>query len=861
VEAEARLDNESVTATIPGVFTGTRLVVQRRTALSTLGLSTALCVVGAVGTLAYRQFLRVDARARAVSHTHQVLQTADALTIAVRDAAAARRAFALEGDEATLRPYQGALARVSLARAHLRHLTRDNPLQQRRLGPLEQALDARLAQLDEATKERLARGFDPQRELALVARGDSLNSALVALTDEFKDLEQRLLEEREATFRADSARVRRLMVLGFGGSTAILVVAFLLLRVEVRLRRRSESALSEREARLSIILDGIGDGVIATDTAGVITHINPMAARSTGWPGVEAVGRPFQEVFRIINEKTRAAESDPVARVLEEGKAIGLGPVHPVLLLARDGVERPLAHSGAPIFDDRGLRGTVIVFRDVSASRDVEARFRHLVEAAPDAIVISDARGRIVTVNDQATALFGYSADELLGRDVEMLIPDSFRARHVEHRRRYAVAPAVRSMGAGRNLFGRRKDGTELPIEVSLSPVQTPEGLQVIAAVRDVTHRRELERFRDEYVGYISHDLKNPLSVITLQARLLARSLAGHGTAEEKRALGVIADSAASIDRMVRELLEMAYVESGQVELHPEPVALAPFLQSVIDRALSTSSRQRVQLEILAPATVSAESRRLERVVVNFLQNAIKYSPPETPILVRLGLDAGQAKVSVSDHGPGVPPEERASVFEKYKRTSSAKGKEGLGLGLYISRKIVEAHGGDIGVEAGPAGGAAFYFRLPLVAGLAEPRSTAKAPAEAPERGLRGLKVLLVDDEPNAVKALAMLLGDDGLEITAATSGEQALALAESRRPDVAVLDVQMPGMSGLVLLEHLRALHAGLPVVIMTGHLERDAGIVAARARGGVAYVGKPVDVEELTRTLVRVCAPPPDR
>jgi PAS domain S-box-containing protein len=827
-----------------------------RTAVSTLGLSIALGVTAVVGTLAYRQLLLLDARAGEVTHARQILQTADALTIAVRDAAAARRVFALSGDESMLAPYQGARERVSIARADLRLRARDDPAHHRRLEAIERALDARLAQLDEATTDQRARGFDPQRELGLVARGDSLHLRLGALIEELKAVEERLLDEREAAYRADSARVRRMLVLGFAASTAILVLAFLLLRSEVGLRRRSERALGEREQRLSIILNSIGDGVIATDAAGRVTHLNPVAGQITGWPGDQALGRPFSEVFRIVDEETRAAEPDPVARVLAERKTVGFD--RPSTLLARDGVERPVLDTGAPILDERGdLRGAVIVFRDVSAIRAVEARFRHLVEAAPDGIVIADAQGRIVSVNDQTKALFGYSGAELLGQDVELLIPAALRARHVEHRRLYAAAPGVRAMGAGLNLVGLHKDGSELPIEVSLSPVRTPEGLQVIAAVRDVTRRRELERIRDEYMGFLSHDLKSPLTIITLHAHLLARSLAGQGSAEDKRAVRVIAENAAFIDRMVSELLEMAYVESDAIELHPEPLALAAFLQSVLERTVSSSDRPRVQLEVLAPATVSAESRRLERVVVNFLQNALKYSPPGSPISVRLDRHDGQATVSVSDRGPGVPPEERASVFAKYKRASSAKGKEGLGLGLYISRKIVEAHGGAIGVEQGSEGGAAFYFRLPCVTDGAEPEATESAPTPAPERRLRGLKLLLVDDEPNAVGALATLLGDDGIEVTTATSGEQALALVESGRLDVAVLDVQLPGMSGLVLLERLRALQAGLPAVFMSGHRESDAGIAAARSQPGVAYVGKPVDIEELTRTLVRLGVP----
>ena len=189
-------------------------------------------------------------------------------------------------------------------------------------------------------------------------------------------------------------------------------------------------------------------------------------------------------------------------------------------------------------------------------------------------------------------------------------------------------------------------------------------------------------------------------------------------------------------------------------------------------------------------------------------------------------------------------------MFDKYKRTDSARSKEGLGLGLYISRKIIEAHQGEIGVGGVPGQGATFFIRLPRIADAPKPASVAPVALAAGSR-LRGLKVLLVDDEINAISALIMLLGDEGLDVAGVTSGEEALTRAASQRPEVAVLDVQMPGMSGLTLLERLREQHPRLPAVIMSGHMEHHAGIAEARRNGDVSYVGKPVDVDELLRTI----------
>jgi two-component system CheB/CheR fusion protein len=237
--------------------------------------------------------------------------------------------------------------------------------------------------------------------------------------------------------------------------------------------------------------------------------------------------------------------------------------------------------------------------------------------------------------------------------------------------------------------------------------------------------------------------------------------------------------------------------------------------------------------------------------VVNFVQNALKYSPPDSTLRVRLDRRGDQAAISVIDAGPGIAAGDESFVFDKYRRTASARGKEGLGLGLYISRKIIEAHGGEIGLESTPGKGATFFVRLPRIAAVAAAAPPLAQPRPAaPSR----LKVLLVDDEVNAVSALTMLLGEEGLDVQGATSGEEALAAATTARPDVVVLDVQLPGMSGLTLLTRLRELHPALPAIIMSGHMEHHEGIAGAREGSGAAYVSKPIDVDELVRTIARV-------
>jgi PAS domain S-box-containing protein len=350
------------------------------------------------------------------------------------------------------------------------------------------------------------------------------------------------------------------------------------------------------------------------------------------------------------------------------------------------------------------------------------------VESIPDAVVVVDPRGRIVQVNAHTEAMFGYSRGELRGQQIEMLVPELLRDEHAAHRRGYEEAPRNRAMGAGQNLAARHRSGREVPVEIMLSPGAAGT---VVAIVRDISVRRELERFRDEYLGYISHDLKNPLSIIALQARLLLQRLADRDLDEERGAVDTIAQCAVFIDRLVR-----------------------------------------------------------------------------------------------------------------------------LGLGLYISQKIIKAHDGLIGVDGASGTGSRFFFELPI-AGDARPRDavplTLDVSADKVRERLRGVRVLIVDDEPIAVSALGELLRDEGMLVSTATTGAQALGCIEPDPPDAAVLDVEMPGMSGLVLLQRLRERLPHLPAVFMTGYMPHHAGIAKARVETGAGYISKPVDVDELLRALVR--------
>jgi len=354
-----------------------------------------------------------------------------------------------------------------------------------------------------------------------------------------------------------------------------------------------------------------------------------------------------------------------------------------------------------------------------------------LLEFVPDAIVIADRSGRVVHVNHAAEEVFGWARHEIVGQAVEVLIPARFRGAHEVHRGRFEAAPRMRPMGPGLELVGLRKTGEEFPADISIAPIELGEERLSIAAVRDVTERRRTEekamlyrkaqaevRARDEFLSVASHELRTPVAALQLQLQTLKR-VAERSRDEVPRA---VADRIDSLERQTRrvavlvgELLDLSRLRLGRLELRREEVdvsevareAVAPFQEDGQGGRASP-----VRLDAPAPAVGLFDRVRLEQVLLNLLANAVKFGEGK-PIAVRVEAADGAVRLAVSDQGIGIGSDDHARIFDRFERAVSTQHFGGLGLGLFIVREIVEAHGGTIRVESAPGAGATFTVDLP----------------------------------------------------------------------------------------------------------------------------------------------------
>jgi len=360
------------------------------------------------------------------------------------------------------------------------------------------------------------------------------------------------------------------------------------------------------------------------------------------------------------------------------------------------------------------------------ALRDSDERYRRLLEAAPDAMVIADAQGRIVLVNAETERMFGYSREELYGQPVELLLPERFREGSPQQQQGYTEHPHTSIMGEGRELRGLRKNGSEFPAELGLSPVETPEGILVTAAIRDVSVRKrseehlvrtvaELKRSNDELqqFAYVSsHDLQEPLRMVTSYTQLLAKRYKGQLDSDADEFIGYAVHGCNRMKGLIQDLV--TYSRAGTTGKAPGDVSGEEALQEALTSLLITIEQSGAVVTNDSLPTIRADKTQLSQVFQNLIANAIKYRSAEVP-RVHVSAQNGDNEwiFSVRDNGMGIDPQYLERIFILFQRLHGQGEFGGTGIGLAICKKIVERQGGRIWVESQPEEGSTFYFTVP----------------------------------------------------------------------------------------------------------------------------------------------------
>jgi PAS domain S-box-containing protein len=687
------------------------------------GLGSAILL--ALAVLSYRESARTATDEDWVAHTHAVRAQIEGLYGDLTGAEANQRGYIITGEDDYLKLYSEAVASVHENYSSVQRLTADNPVQQAALDDLNPLIILRLSQMQESINSRVAQG--PAAGIAAVQnnRGGDTMAGIRAIIARMTAEEDRLLTARTAMANASERKVKSVIVLGYALAFVFLFVASAVVYNEMENRRKAEESAEIYGSLVQSVKDY---AIFVLDTRGRVVTWNPGAEKIKGYRASEIIGQHLSKFYPPddvaagkpeIELNTAAVEG----QYEEEGWRV-----------RKDGSRFWASVTITAVRDSEGnLRGFSKVTGDFTQRKKIadalqlsERKFRALFDFSPDAIVVSDQKGKIVQTNSQVRAVFGYGHDELFGLRVETLIPERFRNLHPGHRAEYNAHPRTRPMGAGMELYGKRKDGTEFPVEISLSPLETEEGVLVTSAIRDISERRRVEREiarrsaeleaankeLETFCYSVSHDLRAPLRGIDGFSQALLEDYGGKLDSAAQDSLQRIRAATQRMGMLIDDLLNLS--RFTRMEMQRQPTDLSAIGKEVAATLQQSQPRRDVEV-VIAPELRSESDPRLMRVVLeNLLGNAWKFTSKKQHARIEFGKTKSNETSAffVKDNGAGFDPAYAGRLFGAFQRLHAMTEFPGTGVGLATVQRIILRHGGRIWAESAVDQGATFYFTV-----------------------------------------------------------------------------------------------------------------------------------------------------
>jgi PAS domain S-box-containing protein len=643
-------------------------------------------------------------------------------------------------------------------------------------------------------------------------------------------------------------------------------------------RRRAEDALRTREAELELITDTTPLMLTRCSRDLRYVYVNRAYANMLGLEPQEIIGRPIVE---IMGAAAFESVRPQVEKVLQ-GQPVEYSQEVP---FESAGVRHLSATYRPDVASDGAVVGWVASISDITDRKGTEKALRQfaaIVESTDDAIIGMDLDGLVTSWNNAANELYGYAPEEIIGKDVSILIPPE----HFQDQGQLLARIRSGERVVHYETVRMAKSGKRIYVSLTVSPIQDASGALIGASkiARDITERRRVEaereellrrehearaeaeianRVKDEFLANLSHELRTPLNAIVGWAGMLKNTKL---TPEEtRRAIEIIDRNAKAQTQLIESVLDVSRIVSGKLQFDSRPVEVDKVLEAAIDSMRPAADAKHIEIRAQVSANVtlvSGDFNRLQQVIWNLLSNAVKFSPAGTAIDVQLKTAGSQLQIVVKDNGQGISAEFLPHVFERFRQADASTTKKfgGLGLGLAIVRHLVEMHGGSVKVESdGEGKGATFTVTLPTISGSPEtsPAEAEKAlqAARAAKPLLQGLKILVVEDELDTRDLLVALLSDCEAEVMAAESAAAALNVLTRWQPDILVSDISMPEVDGYSFIRQLRAgtNQPGVPAIALTAHARKeDRGL--ALAAGFQEHLPKPVSLSDLAQSIAKL-------
>ena len=692
-------------------------------------------------------------------------------------------------------------------------------------------------------------------------------------------------------FRKDGSRFPAVVSVTALRDAQDAIIGYLLIGTDNTARKRAEEALLKAGALQNAIFNSANFSSIATDEKGVIQIFNVGAERMLGYSAAE-----------VMNKITPADISDP-QEVIARAKALsaelsttittgfdalvfkasrGIEDIYELTYIRKDGSRFPAIVSVTALRDaNGGIIGYLLIGTDNTARQLVEAErmlldqrvrdqqfyTRSLIESNIDALITTDPRGIITDVNKQMEALTGCTRDELIGAPFKDYFTDPERAK--------AGINLVLAEGkvTDYELTACARDGQETVVSYNATTFHDRDRkLQgVFVAARDVTERSRLEnqmreqkaklsdlhRRKDEFLAMLSHELRSPLAPISNAVQLLGLQRASENLIQ-KQARGIIERQLRQLQHLVDDLLEVSRITTGRVQLRRERIAISDIVGGAVETARPLIEQRRHEFTVSLPTEpiwLFADAARLEQVVVNLLTNATKYTEVEGHVWLTVQQEGAECVLRVRDTGVGITPALLPLIFDMFTQAERSldRSQGGLGIGLALVRRLTELHGGKVEASSELGQGSEFIVRLPVA--LPDTHQLPSAVSDTGQPAIRRLRVLLVDDNVDTVLSFSMLIEAYGHEVRTAHDGLSAVQAAIDYRPDVALLDIGLPGLNGYEVAKRIRQRSnlENVVLVALTGY-GQDSDREASRQAGFNHHLVKPALLEQLQQVLTTV-------
>ena len=637
------------------------------------------------------------------------------------------------------------------------------------------------------------------------------------------------------------------------------------------------------EERMRLILESTGEGLLGFDGTGKISFVNPAACGILRYESDELIGKKFHPLAHHTHlDGTPYDESScPMRAAYQDGVATHL---ENEVLWRGDGRSVQVEYTATPMYKDGQVIGAVVAFRDISGRLAAEAKlrarerqFKELLDAAPEAMVITDRDGLIRMVNQRAEALFGYEKGELIGKHTKSLLPKRFHSRHAD------MASASLEHLPDEPLFelyGAARDGREFPLEISLSLIESEEEQLVAYALHDISERKSVEenlnaakqkaddasKAKSDFLANMSHEIRTPLNAITGMVHLALQTAL---TSKQRDYLEKIDLSGRHLLSIITDILDFSKIEAGMVNIEQIDFNLEEVVENtaslIAEKAASKGLELLFEIEPALPQSLRGDPFRLEQVLLNYINNAIKFTA-EGNVIVRVRAEnrLGLIRFEVTDSGIGLTTEEQDRLFQPFQQADSSTSRKygGSGLGLVICKKLATLMGGEVGVISAPGKGSTFWFTARLEPAAPQKTlpllGTGKFRTLVPPPNLEGMRILLAEDNPFNQQVASEILAQAGAGVTIVNDGQEAFDMLCKENFDCVLMDIQMPVVDGLQATRMIRAVDRlrHVPVIAMTANATSAEPGKCLEA-GMNDFITKPIDLGKLYATLEKWLPP----